>query len=124
MTKEIRIMKRILIALFAAVLPALAADVAGNWKATAEGPNGSMERTFAFKVDGTKLTGESVSSIAGKSDIMDGKVDGDNLSFMLNVKIQDNEMKVNYKGKVVSKDEIKFTAEVGDRTIEWLAKRQ
>lgn len=104
-------------------LAAFAADVAGEWKASAEGPNGPMQRTFTFKVDGNKLTGETVSSMLGKSVIEDGKVDGDNISFTLNLKIQDNEMKVAYKGKVVSKDEMKLTADVGGNTIEWNAKR-
>ena len=51
-------MKRMLLTLFIGSMAALAADVSGNWKATAEGPNGSIERTFALKVEGTKLTGE------------------------------------------------------------------
>ena len=112
-------------ALFAMLsLSCLAADINGNWKGTAEGPNGTMERTFSFKVDGAKLTGETVSSFAGKSAITDGKVDGDKLSFTINIKIQDNEMTVNYKG-VVSGDTIKFAAAVagGDQTMEWNVKR-
>jgi len=43
-----------------------AADIAGTWKATAEGPNGAIERTFVFKVDGTKLTGETTSTMLGQ----------------------------------------------------------
>ena len=58
-------MKSIVI-MMAMVMAALAADVTGEWKATAEGPNGSMERTFSLKADGAKLTGETVSSFAGK----------------------------------------------------------
>ena len=108
----------------ALAVPALAADITGNWKATAEGPQGAMTRTFAFKVDGEKLTGETVSSFAGKSEIMDGKINGDDISFTLNVKFQDNEMKIAYTGKVVSKDEIKLSADVQGNTIEWVAKRQ
>ena len=117
-------MKSIL-ALFAMLsFACLAADVTGNWKGTAEGQNGPMERTFSFKVDGTKLTGETVSSFAGKSTITDGKVDGDKLSFTINIKIQDNEMTVAYKG-VVNADTIKFSAVVGggDQTMEWNVKR-
>ena len=41
-------------------LSALAADISGNWKATAEGPNGPMERTFTFSPNpagGPLLTG-------------------------------------------------------------------
>lgn len=117
-------MQRILMLVLAGALAALAADVAGNWKATAEGPNGSMERTFAFKVDGEKLSGETVSSFAGKSEIRNGTIKGDDLSFVITIKLQGNEMDVNYKGKVVSKDEIKFSAQVQDNTIEWVAKRQ
>ena len=76
-------MKRMLLTLFIGSMAALAADVSGNWKATAEGPNGSIERTFVLKVEGAKLTGETVSSFTGKSTINDGKVDGDNLTFTI-----------------------------------------
>lgn len=62
----------------------------------------------------------------GKSAIMDGKVDGDNISFSITIKLQENEMKVNYKGKV-SGDEIQLTAELanggGGQKLEWHAKR-
>jgi hypothetical protein len=118
-------MKRLLFLLAAFALSAFAADVAGTWKVTAEGPNGNMERTFVFKVDGNKLTGETTSSMMGKSTITDGKVDGDNLSFTITVKFQDNEMKLNYKGKVTG-DEIHFTAEMvggGGQALEWRGKK-
>ena len=112
----------ILIALFA--FTACAADITGKWKATAEGQNGTMERTFDFKVDGTKLTGETVSSMMGKSTLMNGKVDGDTFTFSITVKFQDNEMKVDYKGKVTGND-IAMTATFNgmDQTMEWKGKR-
>ena len=101
-----------------------AADVSGTWKGTAQTPNGPVERTFIFKVDGNKLTGETSSSMFGKSVIEDGKVDGDNISFTITVSIQDNEAKLLYKGKVQG-DEIKFTVEIPaiNQTIEYTAKR-
>jgi hypothetical protein len=103
---------------------ASAADIGGNWKGTADGPNGTIERTFAFKVDGHKLTGETTSNMFGKSTIEDGKVDGDDVSFTLTVNVQGNEGKVNYKGKVDG-DTIKFTVEVQavGQTLEMVAKR-
>ncbi len=112
----------ILIVLFA--FSASAADVSGKWKGTAETPNGTVERTFVFKVEGDKLTGETSSDRFGKSAITDGKVDGDNLSFTITVSFDGNEAQVNYKGKV-SGDVIKFTVEIpgGDQTIEYTAKR-
>jgi hypothetical protein len=117
-------MKRLLVLIAIFAVTAAAADITGTWKATAQGPNGNMERTFVFKVDGSKLTGEATSTMLGKSTIENGKIDGDNLSFTLTVKFQDNEMKVNYKGKVTGK-EIKLSAEIADmgQTIEWLAKK-
>jgi hypothetical protein len=103
---------------------ASAADISGNWKGTAETPNGTVERTFAFKVDGHKLTGETTSSMFGKSTIEDGKVDGDDVSFILTVNVQGSDAKVSYKGKVQG-DTIKFTVELQalGQTVEMTAKR-
>ena len=103
---------------------ALAADVSGTWKGTADTPNGPIERTFLFKVDGNRLTGETTSKMLGKSVITDGKIDGDRLSFSITAKFDDNELKLNYKG-VVSGDQIKFTVEIGDtgQTVVYTVKR-
>ena len=116
-------MIRTLIMTILLAFSALAADVTGEWKATAEGPNGTMTRTFNLKAEGTKLIGETTSSLLGKSTITEGKVDGDTLSFVIDVNIQGEAMKLTYKGKVVSKDQINFTVEAGGQTIEWAAKR-
>jgi hypothetical protein len=111
-----------LMAVFA--FTASAADISGNWKGTAETPNGTVERTFVFKVDGHKLTGETNSSRFGKSTIEDGKVDGDDVSFSLTVNVGGTEGKVVYKGKVDG-DTIKFTVELQalGQTLEMTAKR-
>lgn len=112
--------------LVASALAMMAADIAGEWKATAEGPNGTMERTLSLKVDGAKLTGETVSSFVGKSVIQDGKVDGDSFSFVITAKFQDNEVKLNYKGKATGKDTMTLTSEMAGgqgNAIEWKATR-
>lgn len=115
---------KILLALLL-VLPLLAADISGNWTATAEGPGGAMERTFSFKVSGETLTGETVSSFAGKSEIREGTVKGDRISFVITIKIQGEERTVNYKGRILNDKEIAFTADIGGgNTIEWAAKQQ
>ncbi len=117
-------MRRLMIMVVLFAIPALAADISGSWKATAEGPNGTIERTFVFKVDGNKLTGETTSSMFGKSTITDGKIEGDTFSFTITMNFQDNEMKLNYRGKVEGK-ELKMTVEIptGGQTITWVAKR-
>ena len=119
-------MKRILCMMAVFAMALAAADISGNWKATADLGNGPMERTFTFKVDGSKVTGETNSSMMGKSEIADGKVDGDTVTFTITVKFQDNEMKLNYKGKVNGGgDGIKFTVDgvQGGQTIVWDAKK-
>jgi hypothetical protein len=112
----------VLVALFA--MNALAADISGTWKGTAESANGPLERTFTFKVAGTTLTGETESQMLGKSTLTDGKVDGDNISFSITANMQGNEMKLTYKGKVVG-DQIKLTVEFpgGGQTAEYTLKR-
>jgi len=118
-------MKRVLILMAAFAVAAVAADIAGTWKATA-GPNGSMERTFVFKVDGNKLTGETTSTMLGKSIITDGKVDGDNLSFTITADLQGTELKLNYKGKVSGADLHLTSERAGDgggQSIEWTGKK-
>lgn len=116
-------MKKLVMSLLLFAFAACAADITGNWKATAEGPQGAMERTFTFKQDGAKVTGETTSSFAGKSTITDGKIDGDTVTFTIMIKIQDQEMKMNYKGKV-NGNEIKFSVDgFGGQTIEWNAKK-
>lgn len=117
-------MKRFLAVLALCACAGLAADISGNWKATAEGPNGAMERTFTFKVDGNKVTGETTSSMLGKSTINDGKVEGDAVSFTITANFGGNEMKIEYKGKI-SGNEIHFTSSTaaGGQSIEWVAKK-
>jgi antitoxin component YwqK of YwqJK toxin-antitoxin module len=105
-------------------LTASAADVSGTWKAAIETPNGALETTFKFKVDGNKLTGSTSNEFMGEAPISDGKVDGDSLSFTVNASFNGNDVKLNYKGTVAG-DEMKLTLEIPgrDRTIEMTAKR-
>ena len=109
-----------LTALFAFV--ASAADISGNWKGTAEGPNGAIERSFTFKQDGSKLTGETTSEYTGKSAITDGKVEGDTLSFSITASFQGEERKLTYKGKITG-DTIKLSSDFGGGQIEWTLKK-
>lgn len=110
------------LSLFASI--AAAADVTGKWKAEMPGRDGNTrEVTFTFKVDGDKLTG-TMSSPRGEREISQGKVSGDEISFVMVFSFNGNEMKINYKGKV-SGNEIKFTSERegSDRSFEFTAKK-
>ena len=120
-------MRRLLVTIVFCSIAAFAADISGNWKATADGPNGAMERTFTFKVEGAKVTGETTSTFVGKSVITDGKIDGDTITFTITANMQGNEMKLSYKGKINGK-EMTLTSEMaggagGGQPIEWKAKK-
>jgi hypothetical protein len=105
-------------------LAALASDASGTWKATVETPNGAMENTFTLKVDGDKLTGTITMGQFGEAPISEGKVDGDNVSFLVVREFNGNQFRINYKGKVAG-DEMKLSGEVVgmDRTFEMTATR-
>ena len=75
-------------------------------------PIGSQNYTYDFKVDGDKLTGKAISQ-HGESALQDGKVSGDEISFVEMQNYEDQPLRVTYKGKVAG-DEIKFTRSVGD----------
>jgi opacity protein-like surface antigen len=118
-------MKRLLVLTAFFALAASAADISGNWKGTADFQGQTIERTFVFKVDGSKLTGETTSELLGKSTIEEGKIDGDNISFTITADFQGNAMKMTYKGKI-SGDAIKLTADLGadiGQSIEWTLKK-
>jgi len=101
---------------------ASATDVVGQWKAQAQG----ADITITFKVDGSTVTGTLDNSMAGPTDIKDGKIDGDQISFYVVRKIGENDTKIAWKGKV-SGDEIKFTRQMeggmGGNPEEIIAKR-
>jgi len=85
-----------------------AADASGKWTAETPGRDGAtMTSTFDLKATGTKLTG-TMANQRGETAITDGKMDGDNISFTVVMKMGDNERKLNFKG-VLSGDTIKFT---------------
>ncbi len=116
---------RWLLVLFAlCALTLSAADITGTWKGSADTPVGQVERTFVFKVDGNKVSGETDSNMFGKSAIEDGKIDGDTVTFTLSIEIQGARSKANYTGKIEG-DQIKFKVEVPDygQTTEYTVKR-
>jgi len=103
-------------------LAALAAEVAGKWKAEFTTPDGQTRSSlFTFKVEGDKLTG-TVSSPRGDAPIQEGKVSGDEISFVVVREFGGNEVRINYKGKV-SGNELKLTVDFGERSFEMTAKR-
>ena len=93
-----------------------AAEVAGDWRAEFDTQIGQQKYTFTFRTDGDKLTGKAVSEVNGQkreTELKEGTVKDDTLSFVEMFSFQGNDIRIKYSGKVGS-DGIEFTREVGD----------
>jgi hypothetical protein len=113
-------------ATFAFALSALAADIAGKWKAEFDTQVGVQKYTFELKVEGEKLTGKAFferMNQKGEAELLEGKVSGNDIFFVEKISVQGNELRVEYKGKIAG-DEISFTRKTGDiATVQFVAKR-
>jgi hypothetical protein len=113
------------VAVFCA-LPALAADATGKWKAEFDTQVGVQKYTFDIKAEGGKVTGKAFferMGQKGEADLLEGKVNGEDISFVETLDFQGNKIPITYTGKL-NGDEIKFTRKVGDfATEEFVAKR-
>lgn len=113
-----------------------AADVSGKWVAEVAGrpgpPGPPTERIFTLNVSGNNLTGtivdqqvqlatfeqEGKPAMTGTlktqsgdpQEISEGKVSGNDISFVIIGQLFENEIRTEYKGKI-SGNEIKFTVE-------------
>ena len=123
--KSTRIILIVSVALLCLV-PALAADISGKWTAVITTGIGEMNYTFDFNAEGEKLTGKAVMSMGGNSSesaLTEGSVKGNEISFVETLKVQGQELRCEYKGKI-SGDEIRGSRQVGSYgTEEFVAKR-
>ena len=125
MSARIKTMLGLLIA-SALALPAYAADATGKWKAEFDTQVGVQKYTFDLKAEGDKLTGKATyerMGQKGEAELKDGKVTGDDISFVEMLDFQGSPVPITYAGKV-SAEQIKFTRKVGDfATEEFVATR-
>src|SRR5688572_20321092 len=105
---------------------AASADFAGQWKTEFTSPIGRLKYVYDLKTDGDKLTGKAIRELEGQkteTEIKEGKVSGNEASFVEPLKFDDQDLRIEYKGKLDG-DEIKFTRKVADfATMEIVAKR-
>lgn len=99
--------------LFAALATTLAADVSGKWTSEFDSPIGRQSYVYEFKVNGTTLIGTATQSERGTTEIKEGKISGDDVSFVELVQVEGNELRIEHKGKVAG-DEIRLRRKVGD----------
>ena len=100
---------------------AFAADIDGKWTGSISTPNGDLPQTFTFKADGATLTG-SLEFMPGMAiPITEGKVDGNNVSFTVNLDFG-MPFKLTYTG-VVSGNELKVKGDSGGMPFQFVLKK-
>ena len=93
-----------------------ATDIAGQWRAEFDTQIGMQKYVFNFQTDGDKLTGKAAVEVNGEkreAELKEGRINGDTVKFVEMLNIQDNEVRIQYTGKIGA-NEIAFTREVGD----------
>jgi hypothetical protein len=101
---------RVFVLLLLAALTAFGADIAGKWKATVDSAGGMRDITFIFEIKDGKVFGLG-SSDQGEAPIVEGKVEGARINFVL----EKDDFKAVLSG-TISGDEMKLSAVVGDKT--------
>lgn len=101
---------------------AFAADVDGTWVGTWESPGGAVVLSYTFKADGSVLTGSSAGPDGNAIPIKDGKIDGDKISFVIEVDFGGGPTPIPYTG-VVSPTQIKLQFEMMGAKSDILAKK-
>jgi hypothetical protein len=100
-----------------------APDISGKWTATFNTQIGEQTYTYDFVVKGSTLTGKAKSNI-GQARIVDGRIDGNTVTFVELLDFDGTDLRIEYRGTIVSADEIKFTRKVADTATEELVARR
>jgi len=108
------------------------ADASGTWTWTMAGRQGGADRKFTakLKVDGDKVTGKvSFPARGGEmrdTDIQDGKIKGDEISFSTSREMNGNTITTKYSGKITGdtiKGKMEFERNGEPVKRDWEAKR-
>ena len=84
----------------------------GKWNGTRETPNGVLEITYTFKVEGKELKGVSKTQF-GEIPLENGKVDGKKISYTVSV----NGMSINSTGELINDNEILVKNDRGEMKL-------
>ncbi|MEO5961367.1 MAG: hypothetical protein ABIZ49_07440 [Opitutaceae bacterium] len=93
-----------------------AAEIDGKWRTEFDSQIGQQKYVFDLKADGEKLTGKATREAQDQkveTEIKNGKIVKDEVSFTETLKIQDQEIAIEYKGKLVG-GELKLHRKVGE----------
>lgn len=97
------------------------ANVAGKWEMSWEGRQGTQTSTLTLEQDGADLKG-TMTGRRGDTPVT-GTVKGKNVTLVVKRQTPQGEITVEYKG-TVDGDSMKGTLSMGERSIDWTAKKQ
>ena len=111
----------------AGLVSAQAAELAGKWQAEFDSQIGQQKYVYEFKGSGDKLTGTATGERQGEKsevELKEVKMNKNEVSFVELLKIQDQEIRIEYTGKFTNDNELKLTRKVGEfASYEITAKR-
>jgi hypothetical protein len=115
-------LKGLLLALLLMSAPAFAAGVDGDWTGSFDSPNGPVAINYTFKANGATLTGTTTGPDGAKLAIKDGKIDGANIAFAVDVDFGGSPMTLKYTG-VVAADSIALTLDFQGQPVNITVKK-
>ncbi len=97
------------------------AAVDGEWRGSVNTQNGPSAVGFSFQSSGATLTGTNSTQL-GEAKVNNGKIDGDVITFTVELNANGMPLTLSYRGVVVQ-DQIKFTVDVFGMPLEFVASR-
>jgi hypothetical protein len=115
-------LKALLLGLLLYCVPAFAANVDGDWSGSLDTPNGPVQISYTFKTDGATLAGTTTGPDGSKLAIKDGKVDGDKISFAVDIDLGGTPTTFKYTG-VVSANGIALSTDFQGQSMSFTVTR-
>jgi hypothetical protein len=115
-------LKALLLAVLLFSAPAFAAGVDGDWSGSLDTPNGAVQISYSFKADGATLTGSTTGPDGSKLAIKDGKIDGDKITFAVDIDLGGTPTTFKYTG-VVSANGIALTTDFQGQPMSFTVKK-
>jgi len=103
------------------------AGLSGKWLSEFDTRVGHLKYVYVLKADGEKVTGTAFREREGvktEIELKEGAIHGDKVSFVEPIKIQGQDMRIEYQGTLAG-DQMKLTRKVGDfASTEIVARRE
>jgi hypothetical protein len=101
---------------------AVADGIDGNWSGAVSTGNGDLPVGFVFKADGTTLNGSMIAPDGSPSPIANGKIDGKNVTFAVDLNFSGTVFSLAYTG-VLDGQQLKLSTEYQGQIIEFVVKK-